>query len=329
MYYKFILISECNVSKTTVSRVLNNHPYVSKEKRDMILKAINDLDYTPNYLARNFRRNKTQTIALSVPSIDHPFFAQLIKGVSHEALFKNYKVIVFQTFYDKQTELELLELLKHKEVDGIILGTLENEWDQISPFLKYGPILLCNEYHHSADITIIGYDEFEATYMGVVHLIERGHKKIGFCFDTPYSEAQCQRKEGYLKALQDYDLHHRSEWIFGEMFNIEDGFRVFHKIKDLKDRPSAIFTGNDQVAAGIIKQAMKNGFKVPEDLAVIGFDNQLICQVVTPTITTIDIPVIELGQQAVLKIIESISGNASLNRRIIKLPTKLIIREST
>lgn len=113
------------------------------------------------------------------------------------------------------------------------------------------------------------------------------------------------------------------------MFNIEDGFRVFHKIKDLKDRPSAIFTGNDQVAAGIIKQAMKNGFKVPEDLAVIGFDNQLICQVVTPTITTIDIPVIELGQQAVLKIIESISGNASLNRRIIKLPTKLIIREST
>lgn len=188
----------CNVSKTTVSRVLNNHPYVSKEKRDMILKAINELDYTPNYLARNFRRNKTQTIALSVPSIDHPFFAQLIKGVSHEVLFKNYKVIVFQTFYDKQTELELLELLKHKEVDGIILGTLENEWDQISPFLKYGPILLCNEYHHSADITIIGYDEFEAAYMGVVHLIERGHKKIGFCFDTPYSEAQCQRKEGYL-----------------------------------------------------------------------------------------------------------------------------------
>lgn len=160
------------------------------------------------------------------------------------------------------------------------------------------------------------------------HLIERGHDKIGFCFDTPYSEAQCQRKEGYLKALQDYNLHHRSEWIFGEMFNIEDGFRVFHKIKDLKDRPSAIFTGNDQVAAGII-QAMKNGFKVPEDLAVIGFDNQLICQVVTPTITTIDIPVIELGQQAVLKIIESISGNATLNRRIIKLPTKLIIREST
>lgn len=124
----------CNVSKTTVSRVLNNHPYVSKEKRDMILKAINELDYTPNYLARNFRRNKTQTIALSVPSIDHPFFAQLIKGVSHEALFRNYKVVVFQTFYDKQTELELLELLKHKEVDGIILGTLENEWEKISPF---------------------------------------------------------------------------------------------------------------------------------------------------------------------------------------------------
>jgi DNA-binding LacI/PurR family transcriptional regulator len=319
----------CNVSKTTVSRVLNNHPYVSKEKREMILKVINEIDYTPNSIARQFRKNETRTIALSVPSIDHPFFAQLIKGVSLQALSNKYKVVVFQTFYNQTIELELLELLKHKEVDGVILGALENNWCKIEPFLKYGPILLCNEYHHSANIPIIGYNEFEATYKAIVHLIEMGHNKIGFCYDTPYSEAQCQRKDGYLKALDDYNLPHNKDWIFGGVFNIEDGFHIFEQINNLKDSPTAIFTGNDQVAAGLIKRATISGFNVPKDLAVIGFDNQLICQVVTPTITSIDIPIIELGQKAFLKLIDCLLGNVSLRREVIRLPTNLIVREST
>ncbi|MFP7474577.1 LacI family DNA-binding transcriptional regulator [Niallia taxi] len=319
----------CNVSKTTVSRVLNNHPYVSKEKRDMILKVINEMDYIPNSIARQFRKNETRTIALSVPSIDHPFFAQLIKGVSLQALTNNYKAVVFQTFYNQTSELELLELLKHKEIDGVILGALENDWCKIEPFLKYGPILLCNEYHHCADIPIIGYDEFEATYKAVVHLIEKGHEKIGFCYDTPYSEAQCQRKDGYLKALADYNLPQKHDWVFGGVFNIEDGFHLFKQIHNLKDSPTAIFTGNDQVAAGLIKKATISGFNIPKDLAVIGFDNQMICQVVTPTITTIDTPIIELGQKALLKLLDCLLGNVNLEREVIRLPTNLIIREST
>ncbi|MGG0847033.1 LacI family DNA-binding transcriptional regulator [Peribacillus simplex] len=319
----------CNVSKTTVSRVLNNHPYVSEVKREQILKVIKELDYTPSSLARNFRANKTQTIAISVPRFDHPFFAQLIKGVSLAALENDYKVLIFQTFYNSKNELDVMEKLKNREVDGVILGALENEWDLIKPYLKYGPIVLCNEYHHSASIPIIGYDEFEATYKAVNHLIKKGHKNIGFCYDTSYSQAQSQRKEGYLKALADYNLLQNEDWIFGRGFSIEDGFRIFDEILKLKEKPTALFTGNDQVAAGIIKKAMSFDYKIPEHLAIVGYDNQLICQVTTPTITTIDIPIMELGERTVIELIKYINNEVKLKRDIIKLPTKLKIREST
>ncbi|MGE7608139.1 LacI family DNA-binding transcriptional regulator [Peribacillus frigoritolerans] len=319
----------CNVSKTTVSRVLNNHPYVSKEKREQILKVMEELDYAPSSLARNFRANKTRTIAISVPSFDHPFFAQLVKGVSLAALENDYKVLIFQTFYDSKNEWDVMEKLKNREVDGVILGALENEWNVIKPYLKYGPILLCNEYHHSASIPIIGYDEFEATYKAVNHLIEKGHRKIGFCYDTSYSQAQGQRKEGFIKALADNDLLLNDDWIFGHGFNIEDGFRICDEIVKLKEKPTALFTGNDQVAAGIIKKATVLGYKIPEHLAIVGYDNQSICQVTTPTITTIDIPIMELGQRTVIELIKYLNDDLKLKRDIIKLPTKLKIREST
>ncbi|MDM5452214.1 LacI family DNA-binding transcriptional regulator [Peribacillus simplex] len=319
----------CNVSKTTVSRVLNNHPYVSKEKREQILKVIKELDYVPSSLARNFRTNKTKTIAILVPRFDHPFFAQLIKGVSLAALENDYKVLIFQTFYDSKNELDIMERLKNREVDGVILGTLENEWNLIKPYLTYGPILLCNEYHYSAPIPIIGYDELEATYKAVDHLIKKGHKKIGFCYDTSYSQAQSQRKEGFLKALADNNLLHNEDWIFGHGFNIEDGFRICDEIFKLKEKPTALFTGNDQVAAGIIKRATALDYKIPEYLAIVGYDNQSICQVTTPTITTIDIPIMELGQRSAIELIKYLNNDLELKRDVIKLPTKLKIREST
>ncbi|TYR81245.1 LacI family DNA-binding transcriptional regulator [Priestia megaterium] len=319
----------CKVSKTTVSRVLNNHPYVSEEKRKKILDVIKELDYSPNYLAKHLRARKTRTLALSVPTVDHPFFGQLIKGISNEAFQKGYKVLICQTFYKKKNELEMMSLLKNKEIDGVILGALENEWPTIEPYLAYGPILLCNEYHENASIPIICYDEFEAGYKAVKHLIEKGHQKIGFCFDTSYSQAQGQRMKGFLKALSEANLQVKEEWIFDGAFTIKDGFNIFNKLHNLNEKPTALFTGNDQVAAGIIKKAILNDYKVPEDLAIIGYDNQLICQVTAPTITTIGIPIIELGNQSVQKILSYIEQGEEVKREMIQLPTKLIVREST
>ncbi|MGE6631953.1 LacI family DNA-binding transcriptional regulator [Bacillus sp. NPDC077027] len=323
------IAKRCGVSTTTVSRVLNNHPYVADEKRQHILEVIKEMEYTPSSVARTLRSHQTNTIAVSVPAVDHPFFAQLIKGISKEALTQGYKAIVLQTFYQASLELEGLELLKRKEVDGVILGALENDWKEIQPFLSIGPIVMANEHHKTADIPIIGYDEREATYRAVHYLIQSGRRSIGFCFDTESSEAQKQRMLGYIDALKEHHLELNENWLFGEAFTIEDGFRLMDCIHLMAEPPDAIFTGNDQVAAGLIKRAIMCGYQIPQDLAVIGYDNQFICEVTQPTITTIDIPIVELGQQSVQQMMKLLKHKKTLKREYIQLPTKLVIREST
>ncbi|HDR8432729.1 NTD biosynthesis operon regulator NtdR [Bacillus cereus] len=319
----------CNVSNATVSRVLNNHPYVNPEKREKIIQIMKELNYTPSSIARNLRVNKTQTIALSIPNIDHPFFGKLAREISKELLKHNYKLLIYQTFYEKKIELELLSLLKNRAVDGVILASLENDWENIEHYLAYGPILLCNEYEENAPIPIICYDEFEAGYKAVKHLISKGHKKIGFCFDSLNSQAQLKRKQGYLHALKEQQLSYKKSWLFGDAITIKDGIRIFERLDKLKNRPTALFTGNDQVAAGVIKGASLKGYTIPTDLAVCGYDNQLICTVTTPTISTIDIPIVELSKRTVSEILLYINEKESIKRKIIEYPATLIIREST
>ncbi|PGV35906.1 NTD biosynthesis operon regulator NtdR [Bacillus anthracis] len=319
----------CNVSNATVSRVLNNHPYVNSEKREKIIKVMQEFNYTPSAIARNLRINKTQTIALSIPNINHPFFGKLAREISKELLKHNYKLLIYQTFYEKKIELELLSLLKNKAVDGVILASLENSWENIEHYLAYGPIILCNEYEENAPIPIICYDEFEAGYKAVKHLISNGHKKIGFCFDSLNSQAQLKRQQGYLHALKEKQLPFNKKWLFGDAITINDGFRIFEKLDKLKDKPTALFTGNDQVAAGVIKGATIKGYSIPTDLAVCGYDNQLICTVTTPTISTIDIPIVKLSKRTVNEILLYINTDESIKRKIIEYPTNLIIREST
>lgn len=319
----------CNVSNATISRVLNNHPYVNSEKREKILRVMKELNYTPSSIARNLRVNKTQTIALSIPNIAHPFFGQLAKEISKELLKHNYKLLIYQTFYEKKIELELLALLENKAVDGVILASLENKWKDVECYLAHGPILLCNEYEETAPIPIICYDEYEAGYKAVKHLISKGYEKIGFCYDSLNSQAQLKRKQGYLHALEEQQLSYKKEWLFGNAITVEDGFKIFEQLNSLKDRPTALFTGNDQVAAGVIKNATLKGYNLPIDLAVCGYDNQLICKVTSPTITTIDIPIVELSKRVVSEILIYIDSKDDISRKIIQYPTNLIIREST
>ncbi|MBV6715219.1 LacI family DNA-binding transcriptional regulator [Paenibacillus chitinolyticus] len=320
----------CKVSTSTVSRVLNNHPYVSEKIRREVLRVIEEMNYTPHFLARGLRTNSSKLLAVSVPKADHPFFAGLIKGISLQALEFNYKVCVFQTFYCKENELELMKLLQNREVDGIILGALENMWDDIAPYLKRGPILMCNEFHETAPVPILCYNEFESGYTAVRHLIERGYRDIGFCFDTANSAAQNMRKKGYLAALSDHNLPYREEWIFDGAFSILDGIRIMDRIHHLPEKkPTALFSGSDQVAAGLIKQAVNLGYSVPGDLAVIGYDNQPICRVTTPTITSIDTPVEQLGRQAVTRLLACLTEELPLKREVTLFPTALVVREST
>ncbi|WP_078410959.1 LacI family DNA-binding transcriptional regulator [Priestia abyssalis] len=322
------IAKKSGVSRSTVSRVLNHHPYVSETKRFAVMQAIQELNYIPNAIARQLRSRSTRVIAILVPDAQHPFFSQLIQSMSQVLMEKGYKSSIVQTFYRKDIEIETLQLLTCREVDGVILTSLENKWEDVEVFLSYGPVILCNEYEENAPIPIFCYDEYGAAYKAVSYLIQQNHEKIGFCFDVAHSKAQQLRRKGYIDALQEARLPIKEEWMFEGAMKIEDGFRIFQQIRALNDCPTAIFTGNDQVAAGMIKAAANHGWVVPGDLAVIGYDNQSICQVTTPTITTISIPIMEVGMEAAVSMIECLSGYHEIKRTVKIFTGHLYIRES-
>jgi DNA-binding LacI/PurR family transcriptional regulator len=317
-------------SKTTVSRVINNHPYVSDLKRELVLKAMKELGYTPNPSARRLRGQLTTTIGVIVPRIVNPFFSYLVNSIEEAAYKKGYQVLIAQSNEDEEKELAFLNLLKTKQVDGIIMTSIENDWNVIEPYNEYGSIVLCNDYVDQGAAPMIRLDQTKGAYLGVKHLLEKGHQKIAYCTGGLFDEQGRgkDRNLGFQKAIKEADCKINPKWIFVDQHTIEDGKQVLKQILELNDRPTAIFTGSDEVAAGIIIEAKEQGLSIPKDLAVVGFDDQPIAELLDPKLTTIRQPVDQMGEKSVEVMIEMLE-NPDKTIESYELPIELIVRQST
>ncbi|MCM3304278.1 LacI family DNA-binding transcriptional regulator [Priestia megaterium] len=318
------------LSKTTVSRVINNHSYVSEEKKNLVLKAMKELNYTPNPSARKLRGQVTTTIGVIVPRIVNPFFSYLVDSIEQVAYKNGYHVLIFQSNEDKEKELAFLNLLKTKQVDGIIMTSIENDWSIIEPFTESGPILLCNEYVNNANVPIVRLDQYKGTYIGVKHLLEKGHRKIGYCTGGLFAEEgkDKDRNQGYQKALQEAGIELDPKWIFVNQHSIEDGKQVVKKILSMEDRPTAIFTGSDEIAGGMMIEAKECDLKIPNDLAIIGFDDQPLAQMLDPKLTTIRQPIDQMGVKAMETLIDMLN-DSEVKVETFELPIELVVRSST
>lgn len=311
------------VTVTTVSRVLNNHPYVSTEKREAVQAVIRQLNYTPNASAISLKKQKTNGIAVIVPVIDHPFFSALIEGMAASALEDHYHLILCQREDSLEKEWQYLNLLKKRQVDGIIIGELIQSWDKIYPISQFGPVVLCNEYEPNTNAPSIYMNHYKGAYLGMEHLIHQGYKKIAICISPP-GVVSNDRERACRQALADHQLE--ANWFYSTTHSILDGEILVDKILKSTNPPDAIFTGSDQLAAGIIYAAEKQGIRIPQDLAVMGFDNQPIAQALT--ISTINQPIKELGYKSIKMIIKLINGE-ELIAQTVELPYTLIKRKST
>ncbi|WP_332630752.1 LacI family DNA-binding transcriptional regulator [Halalkalibacter flavus] len=318
------------LSKTTVSRVINNHPYVSDKKREQVLKAMKELGYIPNPSARRLRGQLTTTIGVIVPRIVNPFFAHLINSIEQAASEKGYQVLIGQSYEDKEKEVAFLNLLKTKQVDGIIMTSTENDWNVIESYNEYGPIMLCNDYVNQKVAPMIRLNQTKGAYIGANHLIERGHRKIAYCTGGLFDEQGKgkDRNQGFQKALSEVGIKINPKWIFIDQHTIEDGKHVLRQILEMEDRPTAIFTGSDEVAGGIVIAAKEKGLIIPKDLAVIGFDDQPIAEILDPKLTTIRQPVDLMGEKSIEVMIEMLE-NPEMEIRNYELPIELIVRQST
>lgn len=313
-----------NVSRTTVSRVLNHHPYVKPEKRDAVLKAMKELNYVPNFNAINLSKGKTNVLGVIVPKINHPFFSKLIAGLGEECNKHNYSLLVHQTNNDLDQELDFFNRLKYKLIDGLILGSCISPPDTLDEISKFGKIVSC-EASESKQVASIFINHESGIKMAIDHLRIQGHQSIGLCIGNPKSGVGISRKKSFFHFQKEYGLQWSDNWYFDEQYTIEDGIEIAKLFLNGSSRPKAMVVGSDYVAAGIIYEAKKQGLRIPEDLAVLGFDNQPISKIIE--LSTIHQPIKELGQTAANLLYNLINNKEVPN--INKLELQFIKRKST
>lgn len=281
------------VSVTTVSRVLNNHPYVSVEKKHAVLKAVESSHYYKNINAVHLSRGKTQLIGVVLPFSDHPYFALLLKGIAKQAVKNNYKLVLFQTDYLKSRELEALQMLKLKQIDSLIICSRTCDWSTIEEHLPFGSIVLCEDASDKK-VSSTFVNHYKIFSDALEYLYEKGHRDIGYCIGRISGSNSSNRELAYRDFHEKYSLSFNPDYIIKDCLYFEDGEKVINQINTLNTPPSALLVTSDQVAAGMVTCCEKQQIDIPNSLAIIGFDNEPIAKIMN--ITTIEIPLVEMGR---------------------------------
>jgi len=316
-----------DVSKSTVSRVLANHPYVSDEKRLKVEQVIKELNYVPNSLAKQFRQKQTKCIGILIPNLDHPYFSQLVSSISLECHKKGYKTVVHQTFSNEKLEREVYTLLRNKELDGMILTSSLLSEEEIAECTQNHLIVACNEDFQGNYFDVFCLNEEDVIFEATTNLLNKGLTKIGFCSDNIDTPSQQARLRGFIQAHDKQKLNHNKEYIFNQISTIEDGITLGEQLFKNDLEIEGIIAGSDFVAAGLIKSAVKKDIKIPQDFSVIGFDNHPISLATTPQVSTICNRIKDMSQDLVDHMTNKINGKKQTP--IKKIYTgEIIIRES-
>ncbi|RIM00914.1 LacI family transcriptional regulator [Staphylococcus chromogenes] len=298
----FDVAKACNVSKSTVSRILNNHPYVNEEKRKRVLQYIEENNYVPNNIATYFRNRTTKSIGISIPYIDHPFFSKVSYELTKNFYEDGYKSFIHQTFCSPNKEEEVLISLKKNEIDAVILCSVENQVDIIEEYSKYGLIISSNDTNQTKSISNFHFDEFNIGKDVTEYLIKKGINNIAICIDNPFNGAQKLRLEGYKEALLENKINFKEEYIFSSAFTIDDGIKIGMKIRESHKEIQGIYTGNDYVSAGVFRV-------LGNEVFLIGTDNHDICKILTPQLSSVSLPIERMSKDISSHVIKQLSLN--------------------
>lgn len=320
-----------NVSYATVSRALNNKRGVKGETGRKIRKIAAELDYRPNAIARGLVKKQTHTIGLIIPDITNPFFPEVARGIEDGARDSGYSVFLCNTNWEIKREILYLNLLAEKRVDGIIIAPISNQVDFLEKTLRGKiPVVYVSNAPRNTKNSFVVIDSIRGGFLATRHLIESGYKSIGFIGAQEDLVNISERLEGYKLALKEYGMEIRQEQVrFGD-FKRETGYRIIQRMIEIDDYPRAVFAENDLLALGVIQGVKEMGLSVPEDIAVVGFDDIPFAAFPEVQLTTISQPKYEMGKSAVEIVLAKIEkrGPETPARRIVLEP-ELIIRRSS
>ncbi len=322
--------AKAEVSTATVSRVLSNPEVVSVSTRRRVLKAIADLNYSPNAAAKSLRTFTTRKLLVTVPDIANPFYSLIIQGIEEAAVREGYAVVLGDTHHDLQREEGYGQMLLRREVDGLIfLGHSMSKSSR--EFMKkrggHAPIVNGCEYSPGLGVPSAHVDNTAAAAEAMEHLYGLGHRHVGIITGPLASPLSRDRLRGAMSAAKAHGAVKQTVVVNGD-FSIESGIAGAARLLAQERPPTAIFCFNDEMAIGVLDYAHRTGKAVPECLSVIGFDDIRFARYVRPALTTISQPMLDIGRETVRLLLGILQGK--LTKPVsVTLPHKLEIRAST
>lgn len=319
------------VTPATVSMVINNKPRISEETRRKVLAAIEELDYYPHEGARSLVLKRTNTLGVAAPFFTSYFVLETLGGIEQEVRQSDYNLVLYGTRGLLKTEDAVItRIARERKVDGLITMNLSLTPKQLKYFEKNGMKVVSLEYP-AEGCDCVQVDNFNGAYQATKHLISLGHRQIALVNGPLRFEPMRQREDGFLLAMKeaglvmDPSLRHEVP-----NFRREEGFDVGNQLLQTRPRPTAVFcAGGDVCATGVMRAFKKNGIVVPDEISVLGFDDQPFAELVEPALSTVRQPMARMGVEAFTLLREALK-DPKAHKPITKVfPSELVVRQST
>lgn len=327
------IASQLDLSIATVSRALHNSPAVNKKTKKKVSDLAEKLGYRSNHFARNLRNQKTNTIGVIIPKLNSYFMSTVIAGIEHVVNSNGYNLIISQSSESIKKEIANVETMFKNRVDGLLvsLSYETNDFSHFESFLrKKIPLIFFDRIDYRDGLTSVTIDNALAAHKVTTHLIEQGCKRIVHITASSKANVYTDRLSGYKKALADHGIEFNSDLVVAGDLSQQAGAEAANLIMQMDNIPDAVFAANDNAAVGCLLELKKHGYYIPHDIAVAGFNNDPVSQVVEPNLTTVNYPGYEMGELVAIKMINHLNGvHPVQSTNQIILQSQLISRESS
>lgn len=327
------IAKELNLSPATISRALKDNQNVNKVTKKLIQDKAEELGYRHNSFASNLRKQKTHTIGVIVHELNSNFITSVLAGIEKITTLAGYDLIIAHSSESSAKEIANALNLFHKRVDGLIasLSFDTANLNHFNPFIEKGiPVIFFDRVEELNKTTKVIIDNYKAGYKATKHLIEQGCNKIIMITASLKRNVYADRNKGYCDALFDNNIHFESDWLIINKLSEQAAIDSAHRIMKMKPMPDGVFCTSDFTAAVCIKTLKEYGIRIPEDIAFVGFNNDVIGKIIEPNLTTINYPGIDMGEMAARNLIDKLTGVSDrMSTDSIIISSELIIRQSS
>jgi LacI family transcriptional regulator len=320
------------LSPSTVSRALSDHPAIRKDTKKKIHAYALEMGYQHNSFASNLRKKRTNTIGVIIPRVDSYFQSTIISGIEKVASENGYNLIISQSLDSFAKEAANVKTMFNSRVDGLLISFAGNNNDisYLDLFFRKGiSVIFFDRVFPHPDCTSIIIDNYKAAHKATTHLIEQGCSRIVHLTNSVQSSVYTERHRGYRQALLDANIIYDPELVMNTRLNDLAGLEALKKMSKLSKKPDGFFTANDTSAVSVICHLKSAGYRVPEDICIIGFNNDPISRVIEPNLSTVSYPGDSMGEIAAQTLINRLNNRQMENIKTIVLDHELIIRKSS